>query len=609
MNKSFNKIIPREIKIAVFDIESHNWVNPYALGFYDGKNFYKFLGKSCISDFLKFIINYKYRAFTIFAHYGGKFDFNFLIEILKSWNYDFNMIFQGSRCLQLKIYEHKEDKLRNRDNRHCVKFSDSYSLLRFSLDELTKDFNVKHKKINFMDKPNKTPDYEYLYQLYRQKDKRFDEYLYNDVLGLYEVLQKFTNIIYENNGRMSLTIASTSLKTFQSGYLKNKLIMANRKTNDEMKQGYYGGRTEIFRMYLKEGKYKCYDVNSLYPFVMFNNRFPISKPRKFINPDMSMIKNSLGITKAIVTTPKKMYLPLLPYRLEINKVTKLVFPLGKFIGYWDNVLLNKALELGYKVKPLETMVFDGEYIFEDYVKNFHNLKQKTKKNTPSHILAKLMLNSLYGKFGQNQDSECIKKIVDPRDFKKYDITDVFDIDHNLFRVKTESKGNFFLPQISIHVTALALLHLYNVMEKIIQEEKQLAYCDTDSIFTNANLKINNKLGGMKKEYSFKKGYFLLPKTYCIVKNNDEIKVKAKGFISKFQKQIKEKDFKNALFKDDYSGFSIESNEVKFNSIKMSFVRHKTFVSTDKIKKSIKSRYDKRIKLKNFDTIPLIVDKL
>jgi hypothetical protein len=36
---------------------------------------------------------------------------------------------------------------------------------------------------------------------------------------------------------------------------------------------------------------------------------------------------------------------------------KLVFPLGKFEGYWDNHLLRKAMELGYKITPLKAMYF------------------------------------------------------------------------------------------------------------------------------------------------------------------------------------------------------------------------------------------------------------
>lgn len=605
--KRFRTLKPQSIKFAVFDVESYKWVNPYAVGFCDGETYTQFTGKNCIADFLRNVIRKKYRAYTVFAHNGGKFDFNFLLEVLKYWNYDINMIFQGSRCILLKVYHQKEGKTTNRESRNATRFCDSYALLLSSLDNLTKHFNVKHKKLNFMDKPTDKKDFEYLYQLYKKGDERFYNYLKNDVLGLYEVLQKFNNIIIKNNGIMSITIASTSLKTFQSGFLKNPIKMTDKETNLEMKKAYYGGRVEIFKMYLPEHEYyNVYDINSLYPYVMFNNPYPITKPKLIRNVTKNMICENLGITKAVIKTPSKLYIPVLPYRHELNKTKKLIFPLGKFEGYWDNSFLMKAYELGYKINPIKMYIFDGDFIFKDYIKTFYELKNKSKKDTSSYILAKYMLNSLYGKFGQNRESEILMKITDPKDLMNYNVTDVVDNNFNLFKIKTESKGNFFIPQISIHVITLAQLHLFDIIYNLFEKGFTVGYCDTDSIFTNAKLNTSNKLGDLKIENTFYKGYFLLPKTYCIVLKDGKTKIRAKGFINEFQKKLSVKTFKNALFKNDYSGFNLESDVLKFNSMKASYVKHKTFVSTDVLKKSINSRYDKRRILKDFDTLPLII---
>lgn len=607
MRKKLSVIKPKSIKFAVFDIETYKWIHPYAVGFYDGVNYKQFLGKDCIKDFISYVAVKKYRGYRIYAHNGGKFDFNFLMDILKNRKFNIDMVFQGSRCLLLKLYTHL---YRNDEgsitHSNVIQFVDSIGLLKFGLDALTKDFDVKHKKLNFMDKKGSERDYEYLYRLYKEDDIRFHDYLRNDVYGLYEVLVKFNDLITKNNGQMGLTIASTSLKTFQTGYLSSDIRMTDRDTNTEMKIGYYGGRTEIFRMMLPDDKYRCYDVNSLYPYVMFNNEFPVSKPKTVNNVTPTMIKEICGITKCRVKSPKDLYLPVLPYKLKIGGHNKLVFPLGKFDGYWDNVQLAKAMELGYKIEPQKMLVFKTDYIFKDYVTNFYKLKSDSKPQSPSYILAKLMLNSLYGKFAQNQDSEMVVKINNPKDLMEMEIVGVVDADHNLFRVKTESKGNFFIPQISIHVTALAQLRLYKFMEDLIDKGKLVSYCDTDSLFTNGYLPTSDKLGDMKREYNFSSGYFLLPKTYCIVKPDGSVKVKAKGFTRDFQKQLTEKSFKKALYKKDYSDFKITSDVEVFNSMKTSFVRHHNFVSTDFRKKSISARYDKRKILKDYNTIPLII---
>ena len=603
----------RQIKFAVFDIETtDNWVTPYALGFYykdkNNNEIYKsFLGKDCIYSFLKYIISHRFRSYRIYAHNGGRFDFNFLLDVIRYLDYPFKIVCQGSRIIQLKIYQNKNYE-KNVESRNSTTLIDSFPLLKSSLDKLTKDFKVEHQKLNFMDKPDQERDYEYLYKLYKQKDKRFDDYLKHDCLGLYEVLDKFINLIYERGGDVGLTTASTSLKTFKKSFLGDiTLKMCKKDLIDEMRNGYYGGRTEIFRMYAKEGDYSWYDIKSLYPSVMANNQFPISTPRLTRFPKKDCYIDSIGITEAIVKTPKDIYIPLLPYRGK-----KLYFPVGKFRGYWDNSLLTKARELGYKIEPLKTFDFQTANIFKDYVSTFYKLKNESINNSASYILSKHLLNNLYGKFGQHQESSMIVKTVSKEEKEKIDdkIQEILDPDYNMYRIKSESKGNHFIPQISIHVTALALLKLFETLDELHEKEYKLFYCDTDSIATDCNnLKCGENLGDWDKEDRFTRGYFLLPKTYWINIIDDKDKIRAKGYINELQSRLNENAFKKALFKEDYKDFKLQSKEVKPLPFKSSFRRFNTFVSTDYVKKSIQSKYDKRLILKDFNTLPLNVNKL
>lgn len=919
---SYNSFNPnkgkRNLKLATFDIETTNWINPYYVSFYDGIGLFRFEGDNCISDFLKKVIRHKYRGYRIYAHNGGKFDFNFLAEKLKYSNRKLDFLMSSATCVQLSVYHNNEiDEDGNLLSRNCTRFVDSYRLLPYALDKLTKDFDVEHKKINFMPKGVKKKDFVYLNELFLKKDKHFYEYADNDSIGLYEVIKKFLQLLDKENGELGLTLASTSLKTFKKSYLNIPLKMTSKELNGEMKKAYYGGRTEIFKLYFPEGKYYCYDVNcfsndteiltrngfkkyndlkkgesiltlntgnnklewnsikylhlheykgklvniktencdilvtpnhrifyqdynrnskkknyktwskfkvkeikdlpmsysripisgkyengikvysndmiklfawiiteghfvksskgiyiyqsdkwnyhkeikqilnnlgipyseknrgkrkanynsyefyikakygyiirslmnnkkeinrewlktwdknslsilfwellkgdgsfrnqkgkctfvsvnkndldlmneiclfigkksninyknhvvniklnssgyfcsinntkkdyvdynnivwcvtvknstcvirrngkicitgqSLYPFVMRNHYFPITVPRKIGDPNKEFITSEHGITKCKVTTPKDIDIPLLPYRYQ----NKLYFPTGTFTGYWDNVLLAKAYQLGYKIQPKKGFLFQSEKIFKEYVDRFYRLKQNSKKDTSPYILAKLLLNTLYGKFGQNQESDMLMKLT-TENKKKFEIVDIIDLDHNLFKVKTESKGTHFIPQISIHVTALSQLELYKYFEMVKKKNGVTGYCDTDSLFTDCRLPCSNKLGDLKLEYSFKRGYFLLPKTYYVV--GDKNKVKAKGFIKDFQDKLTENSYKKALFNNDYSDFVMES-EPSFNTMKTSYRRHKTFLSVDKRKKSINHRYDKRRVLKDFTTKP------
>jgi hypothetical protein len=292
-----------------------------------------------------------------------------------------------------------------------------------------------------------------------------------------------------------------------------------------------------------------------------------------------------------------MYVPLLPYRYN----DKLYFPTGKFEGYWDNELLRKAYELGYKIEPKKAYVFRSEKLFTEYIDKFYKLKQRSKQKSAPYLIAKLLMNSLYGKFGQSQESEKLVKALGKDEIDKLEIINAVDIDCGLFKAKTESKGTHFIPQISLHVTALAQLVLYEFIERILDKGKLVAYCDTDSIFTDLKLPTSKKLGDMKLEYDFKRGYFLRPKNYYIVKDKKD-KTKAKGYSKEFQKKLTESSYKKALFKKDYSDFTMVSEDV-INPMKSSYRRHGSFTSVDKRRKSILKEYDKRNILKDFNTKP------
>jgi hypothetical protein len=532
---------------------------------------------------------------------------------LRRLDYGFEIINQGSRIIELKIYTdrqetglHERGELRKSYNN--VKLIDSFSLLKSSLDRLTKDFDVKHKKINFMEKPNTKNDYEYLYMLYKNNDIRFNDYLLNDCYGLYEVLETFFKMIHRYGGKIGITTASTSLKTFQKSYLDDYILkMCGKKINDDMRKGYYGGRTEIFRMYApKNGDYYWFDINSLYPFVMRNNLFPISPPVRQREISKNDIYDYNGIVKIKVEVPKNTYLPLLPFRSD-----KLYFPIGKFEGYYDNCMIRKAYDLGYKIKLFDGFLFnESKPIFKKYVDTFYKLKKQSKTNTPTYALSKLMMNSLYGKFAQKQEGENIKRIL-PEELESYKdkIIDVLNINEHIYRIKSDVVGSHFVPQLSIHVTTLAQLKLFETLYDIVDKGYKIFYCDTDSVATDyKNIKCSENLGDWKLEYTFNKGYFLLPKTYYICVNEKKGKVRAKGYRMEFHKNFNESTFKKALFHKDYSDFIVHKEE-QFQTFLTSYKRFGTFVSVAPLNKSIKSTYGKRQILKDFNTLPFDINKI
>jgi hypothetical protein len=386
---------------------------------------------------------------------------------------------------------------------------------------------------------------------------------------------------------------------------------SDKIVNDELRKGYYGGNVQIFRMYAppREGRtYKVYDYNSLYPAVMYGNDFPISKPNIFHFPKNDIL-NQLGISKAKVISPNNIYLPLLPIRIESPiPSSKLFYPTGKFEGYWDNTFLLKAIQEGYQIDIEKSFIFSGDTIFNDFIKKFYKMKVDNKKGTAKNIIAKLIMNSNYGKWGQKE----IQHIMMKGNFNEEEgkLID-FNEDTGWGILEQEGHGKFYFPQISIHVTALAQIKLYDSMKMILDKGYKIFYCDTDAIATDFNkMPVSDKLGDFKIEEEFIWGIFLLPKVYYLDRGTNEKPIKRiKGYAKILSNQINEEAFKKALFKNDYSGFNVSSKTKQLIKIKSSLRRFDSFNVTDYIKKNIHQRYNKRLILQDLNTRPYTFEEI
>jgi len=594
----------RERPILVFDIEGYRYSDlmvPYLLGVYDPLfevskwNPFIYRGENCIKEFLDKYITYSNRGKVFYAHYGSIFDFPLVLDELNKRPFNIYPIVKGTKIIKMTISDN--------DN-HNWYFQDSSALLDFSLDKLSQAF-IKNESERKLHPVQKSKDYDVkLYQYYLKHPNEVIQYLRNDCTSLYKILDEFKHQILNIGGDMGLTIASTSLKTFNHKYQQNPLYMCEKETNDIFRNAYYGGRTEIFRMYAPEklGPYSYYDINSLYPTVMERNLFPVSSPQLIHNPRKEIIREEIGITNARIETPiDRPYIPLFPQKIQVGQSRKMMFVTGKFEGWWDNSLLQKAMDLGYKVEGLKSYTFKAEPIFKDYIHDFYKIKKESEKDTPMYIIAKLLMNSLYGKFGQHQISQSMIKDPNP-DEEKYKIISTLDFENDWVIVEEEGKGKSYLPQISVHVTALAQLMLFESFEKVMEKDYHIFYCDTDSMITDYNnMRTSKELGDWKLEKKVLCGYFVLPKTYKIIAEDGKIDLRAKGYSRNLQSKISANAFEQAVFHENFAGFKVISDQKEMLRAKASFRRFHDFNHLDYMRKSIQHRYNKRKILKDLDT--------
>ena len=268
------------------------------------------------------------------------------------------------------------------------------------------------------------------------------------------------------------------------------------------RDAYYGGRTNAVSLYKKVSdteKIHYIDVVSMYPTVMSLPQYwyPIGQHevRRFDDPDRPLVplEELFGFQKCHVIPPNHLYHPVLPERSDCGK---LLFPLYPITGTWSHMELQKAVSLGYVIDEVyEQHHFPSSNrsntLFHPYIQTFFDMKKKAEeeKNPGLKQVAKLCLNSFYGKFGFNVENQSNTKII--RSHKQ-----LWNIVHGSYNRATVDVindmvaiGNFHINDeytthqksnvyIAAFVTAYARLKLYEALE-ILQDK--VLYFDTDSV--------------------------------------------------------------------------------------------------------------------------------
>nr|YP_010044372.1 DNA polymerase [Trametes versicolor]QPF23613.1 DNA polymerase [Trametes versicolor] len=604
-----NSITDRNINIGTFDLETFIDMNGlakvYALGYFSSiddspKLYYltddpnldssKLLLK-CIDDML---VN-KYNNFIFYVHNLGHYDIVFMYNIILKTNlekgfdyYILNTTMRDKTIIKLEIKIKVYSNTKENKHRYIkISFVDSLNLLNLSLDKLTREFNIDIRKGNFphrfvnrntLNYIGYKPDYHFYDNLnindynnipnnnWNLKSECLN-YLHKDIIGLYEVINEFSRLIYIYFNELStnaLTITRLALNIFKNKYYKNPCIPSINKLYlfNFIKEGYFGGITDVYKPY---GQNLIYlDVNSLYPYAALNPMpgtdcyFIESFEDKGLDLD-----NLFGFFYARVKT-NNLYIGLLP----IHKDNRLICPNGVFYGVWSSEELKFAKSKGYEITVFKGYQFNKvNNIFDDYV---NDLFDKKKNSTGFlRLIYKSLLNNFLGRFGLNiikpitqtvnkekRDFICSTRIVHTHTILNDDkflityspiISKEICMEHGLDFIKVlekESKKNIennldLFKDVSIataaFVTSYARIFINKCKLEILENGGSIFYSDTDSIVLNKDALnpnwIGDNIGQFKLEYDIKEAYFISNKTYCLILNNGETIIKTKGIIN------------------------------------------------------------------------------
>jgi len=341
-------------------------------------------------------------------------------------------------------------------------------------------------------------------------DEYLSIYCKRDVEIEIENFKRFIKFLEVNSiSRLCYTRGSTAMAAYLFRHYDRKIwIHNNKEAIDLERDSYRGGRTECFYLGdLKDENYYIVDVNSLYPFVMRNNSYPV-KYKKIcqglsLTSLVTLIKDNSVIAKVLIDTDEPVY----AVRRE-----RTIFPVGRFWVTLTTGELRYALLRSHIVKIGRTVIYEQANIFKTYVDRFYKMRQEFKSAGVAEYeeLCKKMLNSLYGKFGQK--AEVWEKIgVCPDEPDRVEVCYIEGSHRTgairyllgeIFELKGYEECFNSFPAIAAEVSAYARLHLWDLMQQA--GEGNYFYCDTDSLFVNKEGLYNMgdeldnvRLGGLK----------------------------------------------------------------------------------------------------------------
>lgn len=216
---------------------------------------------------------------------------------------------------------------------------------------------------------------------------------------LYEVILAFNTVIqdlFKLTILDSPTLPSLAYKLFTNSFLNHEIEITYSERYEHYKEAYRGGAVDVYRPH--GYNLKCYDVNSLYPSMMQSKPYPIGYSEYFRGSDYSL-SEIFGIIKCNIIAPDNLYAPILLTKTADSRV---IAPTGSWTGWYCTEELKLAKSYGYEIEVIEGYHWpESDIIFRDYVNTLYDLRLTYPKTDSRNFICKLLLNSLYGKFGMS----------------------------------------------------------------------------------------------------------------------------------------------------------------------------------------------------------------
>lgn len=378
-----------------------------------------------------------------------------------------------------------------------TEFRDSYKKFPISVAALAKSFGTEETKLHINYDKYRAPGH-----VLTDEEQ---EYLRSDVIIVAKALRQ---AIAE--GMKRLTVGADSLAEYKSLHkqFNRDFPVLGIDIDSDIRLAYRGGFTYVAKRYTQRmlGNGIVLDVNSLYPYVMRTKLLPYGVPIWREGPPQDISGYPLWILSVTFTAKlKRNHIPCIQikgtpwfhgteYQEKIEESVTLAF------SSVDWELINQQYDVDVESYN-GAWYFHGSFgLFDTYIDKWRKIKENSTGGT--RFIAKLHLNSLYGKFATNPD--VTQKIP------------YFDNDVVKFRQGRAETRDPVYTAMGVFITAYARQKTILTAQ---QNYKCFAYADTDSmhlLVTEPPEGVdihNSRLGAWKIESEFERSFFIRPKAY------------------------------------------------------------------------------------------------
>ena len=443
---------------------------------------------------------------TVCYFHNLKFDGEFLLHYLLTNGYKYSterkpktfetLITDDGIFYSITVYFKKENKKYKK-----VTFYDSLKKLPFKVSVISKAFELEDEKLEI--------DYTAPRPVGHELTEEEKRYIVNDCRIVAQALK-----IQFAQGLKKMTNASDAMNGYKGVITKrrfeNLFPVLPVELDADIRRAYKGGYVYLNPKHKNERGLKgiTLDVNSLYPSVMYYALLPFGYPIYFEGePDLNKTFPLFIVRLQCEFEIKPGHLPTIQLKNnrafieteylndsngEIVELTLTNVDLALFLEHYN--VYNLEYICGWRFKGAAGM-------FKDYIDHWMHIKETT--TGALRQLAKLMLNSLYGKFATNPKARKKIPTLDGDGIVRYTLDD---------------------PELRDPVyTAMGAFITAYAREKTIRSAQavfdRFIYADTDSLHligqdAPEGLEIHpTHLGAWKNEGCFEDSLFIRAKTY------------------------------------------------------------------------------------------------